>query len=324
MDMGSPTHYHDHGHDHAHGHTHDCRSASRAALLGALALLVAAFIAEVVGGLIAGSLALLADAAHLLTDIAAVLLALLAQWFAGRPAGPTRSFGFRRLEILAALINGVTLWIVAGYVLFEAIARLRQPQPVAALPMIAVAAFGLVVQTIATLVLSRAKGESLNVKGAYVHAATDALQSAAVVAVGLALYFTGIAWLDPAVSLLIAALIAYSGGRIVWEATHVLLEGTPAELDLREIAARICAVAGVRRVSDLHAWSITTGFNALSAHIIAEPTVDAAGRDGLARQLSELVREHYAVHHVTLQVEECCSLDCSGWLRSAAVDEDAR
>lgn len=308
------------GHEHGHGHSHDCRSASRTALLGALSLLVGAFIAEVIGGVIAGSLALLADAAHLLTDIAAVLLALLAQWFATRPAGPTRSFGFRRLEILAALINGVTLWIVAGYVVFEAIARLRHPQPVAALPMIAVATFGLVVQTVATLVLSRAKGESLNVKGAYIHAATDALQSGAVVVVGLALYFTRISWLDPAVSLLIAVLIAYSGGRIVWEATHVLLEGTPAELDLREIAARIVAVEGVHRVSDLHAWSITTGFNALSAHVVAEPTVDAAGRDGLARKLSELVRGNYAVHHVTLQVEQCCSLECSGWLGSPGAD----
>jgi cobalt-zinc-cadmium efflux system protein len=188
--------------------------------------------------------------------------------------------------------------------------------------MVAIAAVGLVVQTIAAVVLARAAGESLNVKGAYVHAATDAVQSAAVVIVGLVMMFTGWWLLDPVVSLLIAVLIAWSGGKIVWEATHVLLEGTPAEIDLEEVAQAMTDEPGVRRVADLHAWSITTGYNALSAHVLADPDLDAAGREALRQRLSHLLTSSHELHHVTLQVEERCTLsdeqDCCGWLATAA------
>jgi len=308
----------DHGHDHSHEHHHDYRAASRKALSIALVLLIGIFVAELVGGLISGSLALLADAAHLLTDVAAIVLALVAQWFATRPACATRSYGFRRAEILAALVNGITLWGISGYIVYEAIVRLHNPPAVSSVPMIVIAAIGLVVQTAAVLVLSRAKGESLNVKGAYVHAATDAVQSAAVVVVGLAMWWTGWWLLDPIVSLAIAALVAYSGGKIVWEASHVLLEGTPPDVDLEAVAREVTNTDGVRAIADLHAWSITTGYNALSAHVLAEPELTADQREDLRDHLAASLTEGFPLHHLTLQVERRCNLaeaqNCCGWL----------
>ncbi|MFH2009379.1 MAG: cation diffusion facilitator family transporter [bacterium] len=320
---------HDHGgHDHGDnpGHSHDFRAASRKALSTALVLLAAIFVAELIGGLLSGSLALLADAAHLLTDVAAIALALVAQWFAKRPSNASRSYGFRRAEILAALINGVTLWGISIYIVYEAIGRVQNPPPIASAPMVAIATVGLVVQTIAAVILARASGESLNVKGAYVHAATDAVQSAAVVVVGLAMMATGWWLLDPVVSILIAVLIAWSGGKLAWEATHVLLEGTPPELDLMKIARTICAQEGVAGVADLHAWSITTGYNALSAHVLSEPTLTAERRETLRQELARRITASFAVHHVTLQVETRCTLsdvqNCCGWLSASTREEN--
>lgn len=318
---GSPqadAHDHAHDHDHSHDHSHDYRAASRRALTIALVLLSVIFVAELVGGLISGSLALLADAAHLLTDVAAIVLALVAQWFAKRPSCATRSFGFRRVEILAALINGVTLWGISGFIVYEAISRLQHPPAVSSVPLIVIAAVGLVVQTVAAVVLAGAKGESLNVKGAYVHAATDAVQSAAVVVVGLVMWWTGWWVLDPIVSLAIAVLITWSGGKIVWEATHVLLEGTPPEVDLEAVAREVTGTDGVRVIADLHAWSITTGYNALSAHVISDPGLTAAQREALRERLAGRLTDRFPLHHVTLQVERRCNLaeeqNCCGWL----------
>lgn len=321
-----PKSEHEHGggsghHDHGHGHHHDYRAASRRVLSIALVLLTVIFVAELVGGLISGSLALLADAAHLLTDVAAIILALVAQWFATRPACATRSFGFRRVEILAALINGITLWGISGYIVYEAVIRMQAPPAVSSVPMILIAAVGLVVQTVAAVVLAGAKGESLNVKGAYVHAATDAVQSAAVVMVGIAMWLTGWWLLDPIVSLAIAVLISWSGGKIVWEATHVLLEGTPPEVDLEAVAKEVAATEGVRAVADLHAWSITTGYNALSAHVLADPGLTAEQRERLREQLPARLTDGFPLHHITLQVERRCNLaeeqNCCGWLTAA-------
>lgn len=315
-----------HGHDHdehGHGpHTHDFRAASRKALTTAGLLLAGIFVAELVGGLLTDSLALLADAGHLLTDVAAVGLALLAQRFARRAPCARQSYGFQRLEILAALVNGVTLWVIAVIIVWEAVGRLAHPEPVASTTMVAIAAVGLVVQSLAAIVLARASGESLNARGAYLHAATDAVQSAGVVATGLVLMATGWWLLDPLVSIAIAVLIAWSGGRVVWEATHVLMEGTPSDLDLEAVAESLLAQDGVERVSDLHAWSITTGFNALSAHLVTGPGLDAEARESLRDALAEGLRTRFPLHHLTLQVERECSLGkeqgCSEWIPTSA------
>ncbi len=281
------------------------------------------FVVEVVGGVLTNSLALISDAAHLLTDVAAVALALVAQWFAAKPGDSARSFGYRRVEIVAAQINGLTLILVAVYIGYEAWQRFSAPPEVLSWPMIAVASVGLVAQLITAVVLGRAQGESLNVRGAYVHAMTDAVQSVGVVGVGLLMAFTGWYIADPIVSVLIGLLIAYSGGKILWEATHVLIEGTPRELDLDEIAAVMRAVPGVVRVTDLHAWSLTSGYNALSAHVEASPDLQHEGYDVLRRHLTEDIISRFSVQHVTLQVERGCDLcrsGCCAWLEQPPAD----
>lgn len=314
------------GHHDLHLHPGD-RSASRKALVGALAILVVFLAVEFVGGLLTNSLALLSDAAHLLTDVVAVALALIAQRLSAVPPSAKRSFGYRRLEIVAALINGLTLWVVAVFICVEAIERIHEEPEIRGGLMVGIAVAGFAAQALAALVLSRASGESLNVKGAYVHALTDAVQSLGVIVAGVVIIFTGFTLIDPIVSILIALLIVWSGGRIVVEAIHVLLEGTPAEVDLKQLAKTMGDVGGVSRVSDLHAWSLTTGYNALSAHVVGDEDLDAAGRERLARELSVLIREKFAIHHVTLQVEPECRMpdrdNCGDWLDNCECDDVA-
>lgn len=314
------------GHSEQKGHSHgDLRVASSRALKGALAILSIFFLVEVVGVILTNSLALLSDAAHLLTDVAAVALALGAQWFARRPGSARRSFGFRRVEILAALFNGFSLLLVAGYIGYEAFQRLGQPPAVLSWPMIIVATVGLVAQLWATVTLGRAQGESLNVKGAYVHAMTDAVQSVGVILAGVVMLLTGWYIVDPLVSVLISLLVAYSGARIIVEASHVLMEGTPRELDLSRIAEVISRAPGVNRVTDLHAWALTSGYNALSAHVQAADSPGDINYEGLRRSLTEEICSTFSIQHVTLQIERECTLcksGCCGWLPGSAEGKD--
>ncbi|MDJ0764722.1 MAG: cation diffusion facilitator family transporter [Myxococcota bacterium] len=310
---------HDHPH-HTHGNGHAHRAASKKALWGALVILGVFFVVELIGGIASGSLALLSDAVHLLTDVAAVGLALFAQWMATRPPSATKSYGYRRAEIMAALLNGLTLWVIAVFICIEAFERLFDPPQIAAEMMLIVAAAGAVAQTFTAIILAKASGESLNVRGAYVHALTDAVQSLGVVGAGIAIMLTGVWIVDPIVSIGIGLLIIWSGGKIVFEATHILLEGTPTDIDLTALAAAMREVAGVAAVTDLHAWSLTSGFNALSAHVVADPTIDAAGREEIARCLNDMLRNRYAIHHSTIQVEKSCTMTgkngCSEWIGS--------
>jgi len=302
------------GHDHATEH----RAASRRALWTSLCVLTVFFGVELAGGLWTGSLALISDAGHLLTDVGAIALALLAQWVATRPSSPRRSYGYKRAEILAALFNGMTLWLVAALILIEAVRRFDAPPEVESLTMVAIATIGLLAQIVVTMLLRRARSESLNVEGAYLHALTDALQSVGVIAAGLVMATTGWFWLDPAISVLIALLIFYGGGRLVFEASHVLLEGTPREVDLEAVLHTMHAHEGVERVSDLHAWSLTTGDNSLSAHVVAEQQLEAVDREQLRCLLDQMLRERFPLHHITLQVESTCELGercgCREWL----------
>jgi cobalt-zinc-cadmium efflux system protein len=315
-------HAHDHGVAHGHGVVHDPRRAGRAALWLSLVVLFAFFVIELVGGLWTGSLALVSDAGHLLTDVAAMALALVAQWLSGRPASARRSYGFKRVEILAALFNGITLGVIAVLVAVEAVRRFDRPPDVDTGPMIAIASLGLVAQVLVSAVLARTRHQSLNLRGAYLHAMTDAVQSAGVVAAGLLMRFTGAYWIDPLLSLLIAVLILWGAGRLVLEASHVLIEGTPREVDLDAVLLRLRGVRGVKQITDLHAWSLTTGDNSLSAHVVADSELDAEAREALRCQLDDELREHFAVHHVTLQVERECTLAgrcrCAQWMPEPA------
>ncbi|MFH1809176.1 MAG: cation diffusion facilitator family transporter [Pseudomonadota bacterium] len=313
------------GHEHRStdhsGHGHGARAASRRALWLALVVLTLFLVVEFVGGLWSGSLALMSDAGHLLTDVAAVVLALVAQWLALRPASAQRSYGYKRVEILAALFNGITLGVVAVLVGLEAVRRFDAPPQVQTGPMIVIAAVGLLAQLIVSAVLARAQHESLNVRGAYVHALTDALQSVSVVVAGLLMRFTGAYWIDPLASLLIAVLILWGGGRLVLEASHVLIEGTPREVDLDQVLQSMLGVAGVQRITDLHAWALTTGDNSLSAHVVAVEELDAGERENLRCQLDDVLRSRFQIQHVTLQVEHACTLAercrCAEWMPPA-------
>jgi cobalt-zinc-cadmium efflux system protein len=225
------------------------------------------------------------------------------------------------VEILAALLNGSTLILVAIYIGHEAWQRLRAPPEVLSWPMMAVAAVGLVAQLLTALALGRVQGQSLNVRGAYVHALTDAIQSVGVVLTGLVMVLTGWYLADPIVSVLIGLLMSYSGARIIWDATHVLIEGTPRDVDLGRVAAMMRATPGVLRVTDLHAWTVTSGFNALSAHLEARADLDGAGYEALRSSLVERLRGSFPLHHVTLQIERDCELcrsGCCDWLEEGA------
>lgn len=318
------SHGHHHAHDDKHAHVH--RAASRRALSAALVVLAIFFVVELAGGLWTHSLALVSDAGHLLTDVGAIILALVAQWVARRPPSPARSYGYKRGEILAALFNGVTLWLVAVLIAIEAVRRFDDPPEVNSGAMVAIAAVGLVAQLGVSWLLSRARDESLNVEGAYLHALTDALQSVGVIVAGLLMMWTQLYWIDPVVSGVVAVLILWGGGRLVFEASHVLLEGTPREIDLQELLRVMQTFPGVLRVSDLHAWSLTTGDNALSAHIVSHDTLSAVDREELRCELDSTLRARFPVRHITLQVERVCRYgdgnSCCAWAEDGAMHDE--
>ena len=230
------------------------RTASKRAVRISLGIIGVFFLIEAVGGWLTNSLALLADAGHLLTDMGALGMALLAFWFAARPITPERTYGYYRAEILAALANGLTLWLVSAYILVQAYLRLAEPPEVSSGPMLVIAFAGLLAQVGATLVLRRAARENLNVRGAFVHVATDVLQSVGVIIAGLLMLFFGWYIADPIISVIVALAIIYTGGRIVLQSTHALLEGTPSHMD----AEALLQADLVRSVHDLHTWSITS------------------------------------------------------------------
>jgi len=296
-------HNHEDGHSHSHAHGHVHRGSSRRAISIAVLVITSFFIIEGIGGFFTGSLALLADAGHLLTDVGALVLALFAFWLAERPATPVRSYGNLRVEIVAALVNGLTLLIVSVFIGLEAYDRFFHPPEVASLPMLVIATVGFVGQTGSAFVLHRSAEESLNTRAAFIHVATDAVQSLGVVLAGV-LMLTLEWWLaDPVISMTIAVLIAWSGGRIAWSSIHVLMEGTPQELDSRAVIEDMEHVPGVRDVHDFHIWTITSGYYALSAHVALEESLSPQESQDILSALHNIASERYGIEHVTIQLE---------------------
>jgi len=281
-------------------HLGDVR-ARKSRLLGiVLALTATITVVEVVGGILTGSLALLADAAHMLSDNVALSLALAAVWLAGRPSTPERSFGYQRAEILAALANGVVLIALAIWIFVEAFGRFSDPPEVLGGWMLVVASVGLAGNLIAAAVLGRASHSSLNMRAALRHVIADALGSAGVVVAALVVLSTGWRYADPAAGALIAVLVMASSWSVLRESVHILLEGTPRGIDARELAGRLMGVQGVVDVHDLHVWTITSGFPALAAHVLVEPGDDCHAR---RRELEALLARDYGIEHTTLQVD---------------------
>jgi cobalt-zinc-cadmium efflux system protein len=284
-----------------HGHARStAASRSRAALARTLALTCAFLVVELAAAFWTNSLALLADAGHMLTDAGALALALFATWIAARPPTPAKTYGYYRAEILAALVNALVLLVVAGAILAEAWQRLRQPSPVLAGPMALVATLGLGVNLAGAWLLHRDAEASLNVRAAYLEVLSDALSSlAALVAAGLVLA-TGWTGADPLAGVLIALLIVPRTWSLLKQAVNVLLEGTPPHLALDEIEAAMCAVPGVRRVHDLHVWTLTSGREAMSAHVIVD---DVRQSDRLLETLHAVLHARFGIDHTTVQLE---------------------
>jgi len=290
---------HNHQHDHRHGRA-AARAGNRRRL--ALTLLLAAgyMVAEVVGGLITNSLALLADAGHMLSDVAALGLSLFAIWIAERPPTARRTYGYYRIEILAALANGAALVAVSAYIVVEAFQRLRDPPEVMGPLMLAIAAGGLVVNLLGLWILHEGRGESLNVRGAWLHVLTDALGSVGAIAAAGLIWAFAWNWADPAISVLIAILVVYSAWRLLAESVSVLMEAAPKGIDVDEVDRVMRATPGVVGVHDLHVWTITSGLDSLSAHVVVEE--DHADAQVLAR-LRATLHERFGIDHVTIQIE---------------------
>ncbi|HJR95403.1 MAG TPA: cation diffusion facilitator family transporter [Gaiellaceae bacterium] len=282
-----------------HGHDHG-RVESRRALGAALALTASYTVVEVVGGLLAGSLALLADAVHMLSDNIALAVALAAAWLATRPATPERSFGFKRAEVLAALANGVMLVALAIWIFVEAAVRLRDPGDVLGWWMLAIALVGLAVNVGAGFILSRARRHSLNVEAAFRHVFADLLGSFGVAVAAVVILATGWVEADPLVSILIGVLILASAWSILRDSAEILLESTPRGIDAEALGRRLASASGVVEVHDLHVWTITSGFPALSAHVLVRPGEDCHGR---RRELERLLHDEFGIEHTTLQVD---------------------
>ena len=273
---------------------------TRRRLTLALAITAVVMLVELFGGWLAGSLALLADAAHMLADVAALGLALVAAWIAQRPATPERSFGFMRLEILAALINGAVLFAIAIGIGIEAWQRLRVPQHVNGPLLLGVAAAGFVANLAAVILLHRGHEHSLNQKGAYLHVLGDLLGSVGALAAGVLVLAFGLMLADPLISVLIGTLVLVSAWRLVKESSDVLLEAAPRHIALADVHDRIASVPGVESVHDLHLWTVTSGVVAMSGHLVVKnPTDNQPILEAVQVRMRAL-----GIQHVTVQVEK--------------------
>lgn len=294
-------HDHSHGHGGAGGHSHGLSADADSRWLTLALVIIAAFMGvEVVAGIMASSLALLSDAAHMLTDAASLALALFAARLALKPPSGRYTFGFGRAEILAAQLNGASLFVLAGVIAVEAIRRLSDPPEVTGWLVIVVGTLGAVVNVAAAWALSRSQRRSLNVEGAMAHVMADLYGSLAAVTSGLVIYFTGFLAADALASLAVVALMLRTGWALLRDSGRVLLEGVPRGMDAQEVGGALAAYPGVVEVHDMHLWEVTSGFAALSAHVLVQESNDC---HACRRDLEGMLRERFGVEHTTLQVD---------------------
>jgi cobalt-zinc-cadmium efflux system protein len=268
----------------------------------ALTITATFLVAEFMGALYTNSLALLADAGHMLTDVAALSLSLFAIRFAGRRATPRMTYGFHRVEILAALVNGVFLVLVALYIFYEAFNRIKTPEVVKADWMLVVAVIGLLANLTSAWVLFGKHHESLNVRGAFFHVLTDALGSLGAIVASIAILVGGYTLADPLISVVVAVLILWSSWIVIRDAVDILLEGTPAHINIVSLREQLCGVNGVGSVHDLHVWTLTSGVLAMSCHIVAEN--ESYNRTDLLARVNGVAKERFRIDHTTIQIEE--------------------
>lgn len=293
-------HNHSHGHGHGHGHSHS-HTNNKKALFWAFLLIATFMIVEVIGGVITNSLALLSDAGHMLSDAAALGLSLFAMKLGERKATQSKTYGFKRFEIIAAALNGLTLIIISIYIFVEAYHRFTDPPEVQSMGMLTISVIGLIVNIIAAWILmSGDKDENLNVRSAFLHVLGDMLGSVGAITAALLIYFFGWGLADPIASIAVAILIIISGWRVTKESFHVLMEGTPEQIELNEVKDEIMKIPEVKDVHDVHVWSITSGVLMFTGHIAVE---GAGAHDRVLHKAQRVLHDRFGIDHSTLQVE---------------------
>jgi cobalt-zinc-cadmium efflux system protein len=304
-------HQRDGAHSHGIGHSH-ASDAPISSLRLALALTAALMIVEVIGGVMANSIALLADAGHMLTDVAALALALFVAWFSKQPGTPQKTYGYLRWEILAAFLNGATLLLISAGILWAAVTRLQTPEPVRGGLMLVVAAAGLVVNLIAARVLVASSSHNMNARGAYLHVLGDLLASVGTVLAAILIRYTGWLLADPIASVVTTVLIMYGAWQLVRESVDILLESTPAHIPVGAVRGQLEAIPGIESVHDLHVWAVTPAVVAMSAHCIVR---EAGQHQHVLEHIHDAMRL-FGIEHVTIQLERDEMLDREGHLHA--------
>lgn len=297
--MSEDHHKHEHNHGHSHVHTNN-----KKVLFISFLIITAYMIIEAAGGAITNSLALLSDAGHMLSDSIALGIALLAFTYGAKAVNAEKTYGYRRFEILAAAINGVTLIGISIYIFYEAIERFISPPEVATVGMLIISAIGLLVNLLVAWLMMRGSDteHNLNMRSAYLHVLSDMLGSVGAIAAALLMMFFGWGWADPLASVIVAALVLRSGFAVTKSSLHILMEGTPSNINVNEIAAKIQQVDGVEGVHDLHIWSITSSMNALTAHIVVSGDKTVYEAEAILKKTEHML-EHQGIRHATLQIE---------------------
>jgi len=292
-------HQHDHDHGNSHGHSND-----RKILLLSFVIITAYMVIEAVGGFITNSLALLSDAGHMLSDSLALAIALLAFKFGEKAVNTGNTYGYKRFEILAATLNGLTLIGIALYIFYEAIERFSNPPEVATFGMLIISTIGLLINILVAWMMMRGGDteHNLNMRGAFLHVISDMLGSVGAIAAALLMMFFGWGWADPLASVIVAVLVLRSGYMVSKSSLHVLMEGTPRNINLEDIAQAIAKIDGVKGVHDLHIWSITSNMHALTAHIVVDGNKTVYETEALLHKIEHML-EHNNIHHATLQAE---------------------
>ncbi|MEK8127736.1 cation diffusion facilitator family transporter [Paenibacillus filicis] len=294
-------HQQDHNHDHGHHHG---QNANRKVLLFSFIIITGYMFVEAVGGFVTNSLALISDAGHMLSDSIALGIALLAFTFGQKAVNEGKTYGYRRFEILAAALNGITLIAIAIYIFYEAIDRFINPPEVATLGMLIISTIGLLINILVAWIMMRGSDteKNLNMRSAYLHVISDMMGSIGAIAAALLMMFFGWGWADPLASVIVAVLVLRSGFHVSRSALNVLMEGTPANVNVEDLVRTIQQVDGVKGVHDVHVWSITSNLNALTAHVVVDGTLSIYKAEALVQKIEHML-EHKEIKHVTLQVE---------------------
>lgn len=297
-----PSHGHsdDHSHDHAHDHSHDFSSSSSGKLFWALVLTSTFMVVEVIGGVISGSLALIADAGHMLTDAAALLLAFYAVKISMRPSDEKRSFGYGRFQVLAAYTNGVFLIALTAWIVWEAIQRFQNPQPIASMSMLIVAILGLLVNLVVFKILHSSSEDNINIRSALLHVIGDLLGSVGAIIAALVIWQWNILWVDPLLSVFVSLLILKSAFRVVKDSSHILLEGTPRQVDTKEIKEKLQEIEEVTDIHHIHSWSLNDQEKVITLHANIN---NREKSDEVILQIQQILKSEFTIEHVTVQIE---------------------